>query len=170
MLPHAIAPSRRIAWSRRRQCLPNGVPRLNAYTHPYKIVQTPDLMVILYESGTMFRQIFLDGRALPSNPSPMWFGYSVGAWEGDTLVVRSIGFNDRTWLDLFGHDHSEALQLTERIRRTDFGHLEIDVDVVDPRTFSKPWSVKLHFNLFLDTELLEYFCENERDGGHLVGK
>ena len=104
------------------RCLPLGVPRLDSYTHPFKIVQTPGLVLVLYESQTLFRQIFTDGRRLPEDPQPAWLGYSVGRWEGDTLVVQTAGFTDQTWLDGSGHPHSEAMRLTERFTRRDVGH------------------------------------------------
>lgn len=107
------------------------------YTHPYKIVQTPELIVILYESQTLFRQIFLDGRSHPKDPEPSWLGYSIGKWEGDELVVETVGFNDKTWLDGFGHPHSEAMKLTERFRRRDLGHMDIAITIDDPKEQTK---------------------------------
>ncbi len=134
-----------------------------------KIVQTPSLVLMLF-NGTLYREIFLDGRSLPEDPNPDWMGYSVGHWEGDTLVIKSTGFNDRTWLDDDGHPHTEALHVTERLRRPDFGHLEIDKTLVDPGALAGPWSVPMKFELDADTESLEYVCnENERDRPHLVG-
>jgi hypothetical protein len=135
-----------------------------------KIVQTPALIVILNADLT-YRQIFLDGRALETSPSPSWMGYSVGHWEADTLVVESFGFNDRTWLDTTGHPHTEALRMTERYRRRDFGHLELEVTLQDPAVYARPWTVAVKAELAADTELLEYVC-NEHDKGHehWVGK
>jgi hypothetical protein len=148
------------------KCLPAGVPRLDAYTHPYKIVQTPDLIVILYESQTMFRQIFTDGRTHPTDPEPSWLGYSIGRWEGDTLVVETVGFNDKTWLDGFGHPHSEAIKLTERFRRHDFGHMDIDITIDDPKAYTKPIHYVQPQLLQPDTELIEYICnENAKPMG-----
>lgn len=153
------------------RCLPHGVPGSMLIRNlPFKIVQTTGLIVILFEEFDDYRQIFTDGRDLPKDPNPSWFGYSVGRWEQDTLVVRSIGFNDRTWLDQVGHPHSEALQITERFRRRDLGHMDVDVTIDDPKMYSKPWTVKLPFELFPDAELIEYLCENEKDAGHVVGK
>ena len=153
------------------RCMPHGVPGSMLIRNlPFKIIQSPGLMVILFEEFVDYRQIFTDGRGLPQDPNPSWFGYSVGTWEQDTLVVRSVGFNDRTWLDLAGHPHSEALHITERFRRRDFGHMDIDVTIEDPKTYSRPWTVKLPFELFPNTELMEYLCENEKDAGHIVGK
>ena len=135
-----------------------------------KIVQTPDTLVLLY-GGTLYRQIFLDGRSLEKDPNPDWMGYSVGHWDGDTLVVESNGFNDRTWLDGLGHPHTEQLRVTERIRRPDFGHIEIVTTMNDPGALEAPWTVPFRYIYDADTEPLEYVCnENERDKGHLVGK
>lgn len=148
------------------RCLPAGVPRLDAYTHPYKIVQTTDLVVILYESQTMFRQIFTDGRSHPTDPEPSWLGYSIGKWEGDTLVVETMGFNGKTWLDGFGHPHSEAMKLTERFRRRDFGHMDIEITIDDPKAYTKPIRYLQPQILQPDTELIEYICnENAKPVG-----
>src|SRR6185436_14745870 len=122
-----------------------------------RIVQTPQLIVMLNPDLT-YRQIWMDGRALETNPNPSWMGYSVGRWEGDTLVVESFGFNDRTWLDQNGHPHSEALRTTERYRRRDFGHMDIEVTLSDPAAYARPWTVALGAELTADTELLEYVC------------
>jgi hypothetical protein len=150
-------------------CLPGG-PRHITHSGLAKIVQTPALIVILYEDLT-YRQIFLDGRELPRDPDPDWMGYSVGHWEGDTLVVESAGFNDRTWLDFAGHPHTDALRMTERFRRRDFGHMDLQVTLNDPQAYAKPWTVSAGGALAADTELLEYVClENEKDRQHLVGR
>ena len=152
-------------------CMPPAVPRINVANHPFKILQLPGVLAILYETSNVFRQIFTDGRPLPKDPQPTWLGYSVGRWENDTLVVDSNGFNDRNWLDGDkGHPLSDALRVTERFRRIDFGHLEIQVTIDDPKVYTKPWTIKESLNLLPDTELLENVCENERDSGHLVGK
>ena len=135
-----------------------------------KLIQTPGLIVILNDDLT-YRQIFLDGRPLPKDPNPAWMGYSVGHWEGDTLVIESAGFNDRTWLDNAGHPHSESLHVTERVRRPDFGHIETEKTIEDPKALTKPLVVPLKLELDADTEMIEYVCaENERDRQHLVGK
>lgn len=148
------------------RCLPAGVPRLDAYTHPYKIVQTPELIVVLYESQTTFRQIFLDGREHPKDPQPSWMGYSVGRWEADVLVVETVGFNDKTWLDGSGHPHSEEMRLTERFRRRDFGHMDIEVVINDPKAYTRPLTYTQPQRLLADTELLEYICaENAKEIG-----
>jgi hypothetical protein len=148
------------------RCLPAGIPRLDAYSHPYKIVQTPDLMVVLYESQTLFRQIFTDGRAHPKDPEPSWLGYSIGKWDGDTLVVETTGFNDKTWLDGFGHPHSDAMKVTERFRRRDFGHMDIEIVIDDPKAYTKPLRYLQPQRLEPDTELIEYICnENAKPVG-----
>jgi hypothetical protein len=135
-----------------------------------KVVQTPGLLLMLW-GGTLYREIFLDGRDLPVDPNPDWMGYSVGHWEGETLVIVSAGFNDRTWLDGDGHPHTEALRVTERLRRIDFGHMEIIRTLVDPGALLEPWTVPVKLQLDPDNEQLEYVCnENERDAKHLVGK
>jgi hypothetical protein len=135
-----------------------------------KIAQTPALIIILNPDLT-YRQIYMDGRPLEASPNPAWMGYSVGHWDGDTLVVESFGFNDRTWLDTSGHPHTEALRMTERYRRWDFGHLDLEVTLQDPDVYSRPWTVAVKAELAADTELLEYVCnENTRDLEHWVGK
>jgi len=150
-------------------CLPQGA-RANIYPLPEKIIQTPNLIVILMEDLT-YRQIFLDGRELPNDPNPSYMGYSVGHWDKDSLVVESNGFNDRLWLDLAGHPHTEAMRVTERFQRTDFGHMRIDETIEDPKTYKKPISIHVNASYYPDSELLEYVCaEGEKDSNHLVGK
>ncbi|MBV9744108.1 MAG: hypothetical protein JO099_10115 [Acidobacteriia bacterium] len=149
-------------------CLPVSVPFLN-FRGLSRIVQTPELVVILYESpNSPHRSIFLDGRELPKDPNPTWLGYSVGHWEGDTLVVNSVGFNDEGWLDVGGNPQTESLRLTERFRRPDFGHLELEMTFNDPKTFTKPFSLRMTKTYTADTEIFEDVCENERDRGHLT--
>jgi hypothetical protein len=153
------------------QCLPAG-PRqiLSGGTGPARIIQTPALLVILYED-LIYRQIFLDGRELPKDPNPSWMGYSVGHWEGDALVVESSGFNQRSWLDMGGHPHTEALRTTERFRRTSFGHMDLQVTFDDPKAYARPWTVSYGVTFAPDTEMLEFVCaENEKDREHLVGR
>jgi hypothetical protein len=148
-------------------CLPPG-PRIEMGVG--RIVQAPNILVMLFQ-GTLYREIFLDGRPLPQDPNPDWMGYSVGRWEGDTLVIESAGFNDRTWLDNGGHPHTEALHVTERIRRPNFGHLEVQRTMIDPGALTSAWTVPLKLEYDADTEPLEYVCnENEKDRMHLVGK
>ncbi len=150
-------------------CLPAGpLEMVNAM---YRIIQSPALVALLYESGTgRYRQIYMDGRKLPEDPNPAWLGYSVGRWEGDTLVVESAGFNDRTWLDRVGHPHSEKLRVTERFRRADFGHMQYQITYDDPETLTKPLTISLSVTYKADTDMLEGVCnENNRDRVHLVG-
>jgi hypothetical protein len=147
-------------------CLPAGLPRLDAYTHPYKIVQTGDLIVIMYESQTLFRQIFTDGRSHPQDPEPTWLGYSIGRWDGDALVVETIGFNDKTWLDGLGHPHSDAMKLTERFRRPTFGAMSIEITIDDPKAYTQPIKYTQGQRLLPDGELIEYICnENAKPVG-----
>lgn len=156
-------------------CLPPGVPRINlggsrSMPHPFKIVQTPALVVLLYETSTnqTFRQVFLDGRPPLNDPQPTWLGYSVGRWEGDALVVETSGFNGRAWIDTAsGHPQTEAARVTERFTRRDFGHMEIDITIDDPKAYLKPWRVKVPINLLADSDLIETFCENEKDLGRM---
>lgn len=152
-------------------CLPQGVPRIDATPNPFKIVQEPDLVVILYEAFGQFRQVYLDGRALPKDPNPTWLGYSMGHWDGDTLVVETTGFNGKTWLDQAGHPTTDALHVTERFRRRDFGHLDIQVTIDDPKAYTKPWTVTEPMQFLPDTDLIEFVCnENEKDLKHLGKK
>jgi hypothetical protein len=153
------------------RCVLSGVPRENVVPYPFKILNTNGEIVILYEALHSYRQIFMDGRQLPKDPNPTWMGYSIGHWEGDTLVVASSGFVNNNWLDNNGHPGTEALHLTERFHRRDFGHIDFQMTIDDPRAYTKPWTVNLKFNLNPDTELIEYVCdENEKDVSHLVGK
>jgi hypothetical protein len=147
------------------QCLPAG-PLYSFAAPTARLIQTPSLITILYEDLT-YREIFMDGRGLPEDPNPAFMGYSVGRWEGDTLVVESAGFNEKTWLDGGGHPHSESLHLTERIRRMDFGHLDIRVTLEDRQFYTRPWTVAVEATFVPDTESIEYVCsENEKDHGH----
>jgi hypothetical protein len=134
-----------------------------------KIVQTPALIVVLHED-LAYRQVLMDGRKLPTNPNTSYMGYSVGRWEGEELVVESEGFKDSTWLDFGGHPHSEALHITERYRRVDFGHIQRRITVTDAKVFNKPIRISSDLTLVPDTELLEYVCaETPRDRFHLTG-
>jgi hypothetical protein len=152
-------------------CLPPGIPKLNATPNPFKIIQDPGLVVILYEALGQYRQVFMDGRELRKDVNPAWLGYSTGKWDGDTLVVDTIGFNGRTWLDKVGHPTTDALHVTERFRRPDFGHMELKVTIDDPTVFTKPWEVTENLELLTGTELLEFVCnENEKDVRHMPGK
>ena len=152
-------------------CIPHGIPDgMVVRNFPFKIVQTPGVVVILYEEFNHFRQIFTDGRGFPPETSESWFGYSVGKWEGNTLVAETVGFNDKSWLDDPGHPHSEALRVTERFQRRDFGHMDIQITFDDPKAYTKPWTVTIPFDLYADTELMESICENEKDRPNMVGK
>jgi hypothetical protein len=151
-------------------CLPLGMIRMHSHPFPRKILQVPGLIAILYEKNVDYRQIFTDGRPLPKDPNPSFNGYSSGKWEGDTLVVESVGFRDDIWLDGVGNPISDSATVTERFRRPNFGSLEIEVTVDDPKAYTAPWTVKLNQYIALDTDLLEYFCENEKDASHMVGK
>lgn len=149
------------------RCLPEGMPLVEMAPAPYKIIETPGLTVMLYERGTTFRQVYTDGRKLPPDPQPSWLGYSIGKWEGDSFVVATNGFNDRGWLDARGHTHSEALRLTERFHRLDFGHLDLQITVDDPETYTRPFTIHLKQRLIPDSDLLESECaENEKDAAH----
>jgi hypothetical protein len=153
------------------RCVVGGVPRSDAVPYPFKVLNVPGMTVILYEAVHSYRQIFTDGRDFPKDPNPAWFGYSVGKWEGNDLVVTTTGFNDNVWLDNFGHPATENLRVTERFRRKDFGHMDIEITIDDPKAYTKPWTITLPLTLQPDTELLEYMCtENNRDIEHLVGK
>jgi len=144
------------------RCLPHGIPDAMLYGGPMKIVQNRRMTIILFEEFNHYRQLFADGRAFPQDPQPTWFGYSVGRWAGDTFVVDSMGFNDQTWMDDSGLPHTDALRTTERFRRRDFGHLDLQLTVDDPKAYTKPWSVDIGFVLLPDTELIEDICENEK--------
>ena len=140
------------------RCLPDAFVRAYGLPHYLKFVQTPDLLVMLNEYNGVYRQIFTDGRSLPEAPNPSWQGYSTAAWSGDTLVIDTIGFRDDVWIDWDGSMITEAAKLTERIRRPDFGHLEIEVAVDDPKAYTKPWTVTLRQQFAADTELIDEIC------------
>jgi len=153
------------------RCWPSGIPEKLNIPDGLKVVQTPDLMLFLHESRTIYRQIFTDGRPLPKNAQPTWMGYSVGKWEGDTFVVETIGQNGKTWLDMRGLPGTEELRVIERFTRPTIGHMDIDVTIDDPKAYTKPWSVKLSWTLLPDTDLIESICEeNNKDLPHMVGK
>jgi hypothetical protein len=150
------------------RCVPIGPIRLHTWNGPRKVVQATGLLIIMNELDTTFRQIFTDGRPLPADPNPSWNGYSSGKWEGDTLVVHSNGFRDRMWLDATGNPMTDAARITERFRRIDFGNLEIEITVDDPKAYTKPWTVKIGQVIQLDTDLLDFVCaDNEKDASHL---
>lgn len=151
-------------------CLPDGVPHGDLLPEPFKFIQTPNVIAMLFEVGTTFRQIFTDGRAQLVDPSPSWNGYSVGTWEGDTLVVDTLGFNNLSWLDARGHGHSEQMRVEERFRRRDYGHLDVTVTITDPVVFTQPITISFVEELLPDTDLFEHIClENETDAAHQPG-
>lgn len=158
-------------WSREEpdaNCLPQGVPKINVAPAPYRIIQVPGFTAILYEAFTQWRVIFTDGRTHPQELNPSWFGYSVGTWEGDTLVVDSKGFNGKLWLDQSGHPSTDALHVIERFRRVNFGRLEIQVTIDDPKAYTKPWTTTTSAALRPNTELIEFICnENAKDQEHM---
>jgi hypothetical protein len=154
-------------------CIVGGTPRSDFVGYPFKILQVPGMVVILYEAVHAYRQIFTDGRPFPVDPQPTWFGYSIGHWDGDALVVETIGFNDKGWIDNAGKPGTEKLKVTERFVRKDFGNMDIQVTIDDPKAYTKPWSVTQPLAFQPDTELLEYICnENNKyfDLVHDFGK
>src|SRR5262245_20348668 len=153
------------------RCWPSGIPEKLNIPDGLKVVHTPDLVIFLHESRTIYRQVFTDGRPLPRDAQPTWMGYSIGHWEGDTLVVETIGQNGKTWLDMRGLPGTESLKVTERYSRPNMGRINIDVTIDDPKAYTKPWSVKLAWALQPDTDLIESICEeNNKDPAHIVGK
>ena len=151
------------------RCLP--MPSIQHWSsfHPQKLVQTEEALIILDEYMDQYRQIFLDGRPLPKDPFPYFKGYSVGRWEGDTLVVDTMGFKNGIWLDAKGNPLTEEARTIERIRRPNYGSLEIQITVNDPKAYTKPWSATRNLKIALDTELFEYICnENEKDVAHFT--
>jgi len=145
-----------------------GFPRAGLLSEPIKIVQAPKLTVIMYEVRNLHRQIFTDGRTLPKEfDLPAFLGYSVGHWDGDVFVVETAGFNDKTMLDSAGHPHSDALRVTERFRRRDFGHLDVEMTFDDPKMYTKPFTIKVPHDLVADGDIFEMFCENEKDSAHM---
>jgi len=146
-----------------------GFPLAGLLSEPIKIVQSPRVTVVLYEVNNQHRQIFTDGRVLPKEfELPAYLGYSAGHWERDVLVVETAGFNDKTAFDTMGHPHSDALRVTERFRRRDFGHLDVEMTFDDPKMYTKPFTIKIPHNLLADTDIFEMFCtENERDAAHM---
>jgi hypothetical protein len=149
-------------------CMPRGAPRIWTDDYYKRVFQVPGRVIILTERNMQYRQIFTDGRQLPADPNPTWNGYSVGHWEGDTLVVETIGYRDGLWLDASGKPLTEQGRTIERIRRLNYGHLEVEITIDDPKAYTAPWTVKIDQPLVLDSELLDYYClENERDFTHM---
>jgi len=178
--PSDIQPWAEAIYQQRVRDLGKDAPRANCLPDPFpyyhmvdvaRFVQTPGLIVILYQGTTnsVHRTIFTDGRPLPKDPNPAWMGYSVGHWDKDTLLVDTAGFNDRGWLDIEGHPHTEALHITERFRRRDFGHMDLEMTIDDPKTFTRPFSFRMDKTLMPDTDLLESICENDRSVPHMLG-
>lgn len=150
-------------------CLPVSVP-FHDFFNLMHIVQTPAHMILLYESpNSPHRTVYTDGRELPKDPNPTWLGYSIGRWDGDTFVIASAGFNDRGWLDSAGHPQTESLRITERMRRRDFGHMDFEITIDDPKVFTRPFTIKTERLLAADTDLLEDVCENERSLRRMTG-
>jgi hypothetical protein len=144
-------------------CIVGGVPRNDFVPYPFKILETPGLVAILYEAVHSYRQIFTDGRALPKDPNPAWLGYSVGRWDGNVFVVESAGFNDNVWLDNAGRPATDSLRVTERFVRKNFGHMDIEITIDDPKAYTRPWQVTQPLDFVPDTDLIEYICnENNR--------
>jgi hypothetical protein len=151
-------------------CLPMGLMQFHLHPQPRKIIQTPKELVIIYEANYGLRQIYLDGRSLPGEDAePWWFGYSVGHWEGDDLVVETTGYRDDVWLDVQGTPMTSAARTIERFRRPNFGTMQIDVTIDDPKAFTKPFTVRVNHRLSIDNELIEFICQ-DRDAPHYVGK
>jgi hypothetical protein len=153
-------------------CLPLGFMQLHTHSQPRKVVQTANDLIIMYEANTGLRNIFTDGRPLPANdPQPWWYGYSIGKYEGDTLVVETTSLRDDGWLDVQGAPFTSDAKITEKFRRPKYGRIEIDVTIDDPKAYTKPWTIKITQILAPDTELMDYIClENEKDVRHLGGR
>ena len=153
------------------RCLPGGIVKLHTTPQLRKIVQIPGLLISLNEMDATFRQIFIDGRPLPEVDISSFKGYSAGKWDGDTLVVETSGFPDGMWLDRNGSPLTDAAKITERFRRVNFGRMEIEVTIDDPKAYTSRWTINLIHHIVLDTELIDYICaENEKDAGRLIGK
>jgi hypothetical protein len=151
-------------------CIVGGVPRSDLVPYPFKILHVPGSVVILYEAVHSYRQIFTDGRALPQDPNPAWFGYSVGRWANDAFVVESAGFNDNVWIDNNGKPATSALRVTERFLRKDFGHMDVEITIDDPKAYTRPWTVTLPLAFVPDSELLEYICNENNKYFEIIGK
>jgi hypothetical protein len=170
----ALVKERSAAFSRddpHTHCLPSNTPRIWALPHRQRIIQTPRELVVLNEFSSAYRQIYTDGRALPVDPQPSWNGYSIGRWEGQALVVETIGLSKSVWLDISGSPISEDARITERLRRPDFGHLDVEITVNDPKTYTKAWTTTVHEALQVDIEMIDEVClENEKSLQHMGGK
>lgn len=151
-------------------CLPQGVPKIDFVSYPWKLIETPNSIVIVYETFTYWRQIFTDGRKVDPNAKPAWMGYSTGSWDGDTFVVETTGFNGKVWLDQLGRPSTDQLRVTERFTRTHYGHMSINVTIEDPGAYTEPWSATETVHLRPGWEPLEFICgENNRDIQNLPG-
>jgi hypothetical protein len=148
-----------------RSCFPPGVPRVYMHPFPFQFIQTPGEVVMLFEVDSLRREIYTDGKPRDPDLVPLWMGSSIGRWEGDTLVVDTVNFNDRTWIDRVGHPHSDQLHVIERFRRTAHDHLVDDITIDDPKAYTKPWTARLEFKL-RPWKLTEQFCE---DGESFLG-
>lgn len=186
--PRGVRPSKMLPWAEaefaRRtetnmkddpkvQCLPNGVPHANLEPYPFEIIYTPEKTLMLYEMYSLRREVFTDGRTLPEDReefTPTWMGYSVGHWEDDTFVVETQGFNKKVWpIDMFAHPSSTKLKVTERFKRVDFGHMDLEITVDDPETYEEPWTHRVNYTLIPDADLLEFECEVNTSASHLIG-
>jgi len=160
----SLANRQNLATSPSARCLPYGLPNRYFAARPFKIFETPDALAMFFELDGAFRQIHTDGRKLPVDPFPTWMGYSTAKWEGDTLVAETAGFNDKTWLDVRGHSHSDALRVQERFHRRDFGHMDMEVTVEDRKALTRALTFKFTLLLIPNSDVLENFCtEGERD-------
>ena len=152
-------------------CLPSNTPRIWTLPHRQRIIQTPRLLAVLNEFSSAYRQIYTDGRTLPVDPQPSWNGYSIGRWQDRTLVVETIGLSKNVWLDLSGSPISEHARITERLRRPDYGHLDVEITVEDPETYTRPWTTTVHEAIQLNIEIIDEVClENEKSSRHMVGR
>jgi hypothetical protein len=152
------------------KCLPLSPSQSDTHNDIRRLIQTPDVAVLLFEKNTTYRTIHLDGRALEPEPEPSWRGYSVGKWDGDALVVETNGLKEDTWLDYTGSPITSKGKLIERFRRTNYGNLDVEITVNDPAAYTKPWTRSVNWQIALNTEQMEFICDNEKDQKHMVGK
>lgn len=152
------------------RCLPLSPTQADTHADIRRVVQTPELLLLLFEKNTTYRTIHLDGRALEFDPQPSWRGYSVGHWDGDVLVVETNGLKDDTWLDYQGSPITSKGKLVERFLRRNYGALDVDITVDDPSAYTKRWTATVHWQIALNTEPMEFVCDNEKDQKHMVGK
>jgi len=152
------------------KCLPLSPSQSDTHNDIRRLIQTPEVVVLLFEKNTTYRTIHLDGRALEPEPEPSWRGYSVGKWDGDALVVETNGLKEDTWLDYTGSPITSKGKLIERFRRTNYGNLDVEITVNDPAAYTKPWTTTVNWQIALNTEQMEFICDNEKDQKHMVGK